>query len=451
MSGQSLSKLKNSQNQTPNLKIEYVPIDQLKEFPGNPRVWTEKSTTDLTESLKRFGVVDPLVIDQNNVTLGGNFRASVLKKLGYKTVPCVRVHIEDEAKARELALRLNKNLGEWSWELLAEFDESLLAGVGFDSEELDRIFDLDDVIPEEFNLKDELAKLDIKQITVQKGDIYQIGDCRIGCGDSTLQSDILKLMAGEKADMVLTDPPYRLSYLKGGVRHGQPTVGFGAKRNRRYLETDELPPEFTERWMDNVAKVAKPDFSIIVFELWRNLREIWGEMEKHFTVKNMIVWHVPTRHQGFAAKYRFFNKHDIAMVGGGGTVEFNYAEELDGLQETYETALYAVAGKPHWESYQKGKSIQPTDFVELNAADEKSSGQGIIFGVKPTPLLIPYIKVLTKRGDLILEPFTGSGSTWAAATMLKRRCYGLEKSPVYTEVAMRRIEKQTGLKREKLS
>jgi DNA modification methylase len=165
----------------------------------------------------------------------------------------------------------------------------------------------------------------------------------------------------------------------------------------------------------------------------------------------MLVWHLPNRHQGFAAKYKFFSKHDIAVVGGSGTVEYNHDEEPDGLEEEYQTALYAISGKPQWEGYQGGKKYQPTDFIEYQASDEKSSGQGIIFGTKPIEILIPYIKVLTKRGDLVVEPFSGSGSTLIASTKLKRRCYIMEKSPTYAEVAMKRWENTTGLKRKKLT
>jgi DNA modification methylase len=173
-------------------------------------------------------------------------------------------------------------------------------------------------------------------------------------------------------------------------------------------------------------------------------------MEKYFKVKNMLIWRLPNRHQGFSAKYKFFSKFDIAMVGAKGTVPFNNDEEPDGLQEEYETALFATSGKPHWEGYQRGKKTQPTDFIEFQASDEKHSGQGVIFGTKPIEILLPYIKVLTKRGDLVLEPFCGSGSTLIAATKLKRRCYIMEKSPVYAEVAMKRWEKLTGQKRVKL-
>jgi DNA modification methylase len=174
-------------------------------------------------------------------------------------------------------------------------------------------------------------------------------------------------------------------------------------------------------------------------------------MEKYWKVKNMIVWHLPNRHQGFSAKYKFFSKHDIAMVGAtpNKNIGFNLEIEGDGLQEEYQTALYAISGKPYWEGYKHGKKNQPTDFIEFNASDEKHSGQGVVFGTKPVEILIPYIKVLTQRGDLIVEPFGGSGSTLIAAERLKRRCYVMEKSPVYAEVIRHRWEKLTGKKSNK--
>lgn len=431
-----------------SLTINEITIDQLKELPNNPRHWSDEATEGLRESVKRFGLVDPLIVNHDNMVLGGHFRLSIAKELGYETAPCVRINIQDPKKVQELALRLNKNTGDWDWDLLAEFDESLLTDIGFNSEELDDIFDLDEDEPEQFDLKKELEKLDIKKVAAKKGEIYQLGDSRLMIGDSTVEADMLKLMNGEQADMCLTDPPYILDYLQA-KRHGKPTEGFGAKRNRRYLETDVLPDNFTDLWMANVAKVAKPDFSIIVYENWKNLRTIWQGLEDNdWKVKNMIVWHLPNRHQGFAAKYKFFSKHDIAMVGASGSVEYNHEEEPDGLQEEYETALYAISGKPQWEGYEGGKRYQPTDFIDYQASDKASSGQGVIFGTKPIEILIPYIKVLTKRGDLVLEPFCGSGSTLIAATKLKRRCYIMEKSPVYAEVAMKRWEKLTGLKRQ---
>lgn len=364
----------------------------------------------------------------------------------------VFVNISDVEKEKELNLRLNKNTGDWDFKLLAEFDSSMLTDIGFTSEDLDDIFGLDET-PEEFDLQKELQKLNINEIKIKKGDVYQLGENKLMCGDSTIEKDILKLMNGEKADMCFTDPPYLLDYLKGKKKAGKAITGFGAKRDRRYLETDTLPPDFTEKWMENISKVQNESFSIIVYENWKNIPVIWDAIKKYWKVKNMIVWHLPNRTQGFAGKYRFFSKHDIAMVGASPNVDipFNMEPEEEGLQSEYETALYAISGKPQWESYKHGKKYQPTDFIEYVASDEKSSGQGIIFGTKPIEILIPYIKVLTKRNDLIVEPFGGSGSTLIAATKMKRRCYLMEKSPVYSEVIKHRWEKLTGLKGVKIS
>lgn len=440
---------------TDNIQIVQVNINELKPSLYNPRKWSDDATAQLKESVKRFGLIDPILVnsdaERNGVVIGGHFRLKIAKDLGFKEVPVVYINIPDEAKEKELNVRLNKNLGDWDYDLLAKFDESLLSDIGFDSQELDSIFDFSVDTPEVFDLNRELEKLDIKKITVNKGDIYKLGDSRLMCGDSTVEAEVLKLMNGEKADMCLTDPPYILDYLRA-KRHGKPTEGFGAKRNRRYLETDVLPDNFTELWMANIAKVAKPDFSIICYENWKNLRVIWSGFESNgWKVKNMIVWHLPNRHQGFSAKYKFFSKHDIAMAGAGGTVEYNNEEEPDGLQEEYETALYAISGKPTWEGYERRKKYQPTDFIDFNASDEMHSGQGVIFGTKPLDILVPYIKVLTKRGDLLVEPFGGSGSTLIAANKMQRRCYLMEKSPVYSEVILKRWEKFTDQKREKIS
>lgn len=437
------------------LKVKYSKASELKPAEYNPRRWDEKATNQLSESIKRFGMVDPIIVNsaqsRRNIIIGGHFRFEVAKKLGITQIPVVYVNIPDIEKEKELNIRLNRNTGEFDWDLLADFDESFLSDIGFSSEELDDIFNVEE-IPEVFDLAKELAKLNIAKIEVKKGDIWQLGAHRLMCGDSTAKDVVLKLMSREKADMCLTDPPYLLDYLHGKKKKGKATEGFGLKRDRKYLGTDELPPDFTQKWMANIAKIQKPDFSIIVFENPKNLRTIWDELEKHWNYRNTITWRLPNRVQGFAAKYKFFNKTDIALVGTSGDVTLNLEPEADELfQNEYENALFATSGKPHWESYEKGKKYCPTDFIEFNAADEKSSGQGIIFGTKPVEILIPYVKVLTKRGDLIVEPFGGSGSTLIAAGKLKRRCFLMEKSPVYCEVIKNRWEKLTGKKARKIS
>lgn len=439
--------------QVHDLRVQQASVDALKPAVYNPRKWSDKQLSDLKESITRFGMVDPIIVNgakgREGIVIGGHMRLAACKSLNITEVPIVHVYITDIEREKELNLRLNKNQGEFNLELLAEFSEELLTEIGFSSEERDDVFGVEEKT-EMFDLEKELKKLNIETIEMQKGDLWQLGDSRMIIGDSTIEEDVLKLMGEERADMCLTDPPYILDYLKA-KRHGEAVTGFGAKKNRRYLETDVLPPDFTEKWMASVAKVQKPDFSIIIYENPKNLRTIWNEMEKHWKYRNTITWHLPNRVQGFSAKYKFFNKSDIALVGTGGNVALNTEPEPDELfQNEYENALFATSGKPYWEGYAKGKKYQPTDFIEYVAADEKSSGQGIIFGTKPVEILIPYIKVLTKRGDLIIEPFGGSGSTLIAATKMKRRCYLVEKSPIYAEVIRNRWEKLTGQKAVKI-
>jgi len=428
-------------------------VKDLIPYELNPRILTDIQAEELKKSLNKFNLVEIPAIDSDNKIVAGHQRVKILLLLGRGEEEIdVRVpnrKLTDE-EFREYNIRSNKNTGEWDLDLLANFDEVFLTDIGFSSEELDDIFDWEDT-PEEFNLQKELQKLNINKIDFQKGDIYKLGNNKLMCGDSTVEPDILKLMKDAKADMIFTDPPYLLDYLHGKKKKGVAVTGFGAKRDRRYLETDVLPTDFTEKWMANVAKIQKPDFSIIIFENPKNLRTIWNELEKHWKYRNTIIWHLPNRMQGFAAKYKFFNKYDFAMLGTTGNVTLNDDSENEPLlQEEYESALYATSGKPTWESYEKGKKYCPTDFVDFKASDEKSSGQGIIFGTKPIEILIPYIKVLTKRGDLIVEPFGGSGSTLIAAEKMKRRCYVMEKSPVYCEVIKHRWEKLTGKKAVKI-
>lgn len=437
------------------LKVIYVPIGDLQPATYNPRKWNKDQIAALTESITRFGLVDPLVCngapERLNIVIGGHFRLKVAKDLGFTEMPVVYINIPELEKEKELNVRLNKNLGEFDYELLKGFDMEVLSGIGFSKAELDNIFDIDPT-PEQFNLEKALEKAGVGEMTAKTGDIYEIDGSRLMVGDSTIETDMLKLMEGVKADFCFTDPPYILDYLRGKTKQKDGvTRGFGAKKNRVYLGTETLPENFTDLWMANVAQVQKPDFSIIIFEHPKNLRTIWTAMEKYWRYRNTIVWHVPNRVQGFSARYKFFNKHDIALVGTGGKVALNEKEEDSLLQEEYENALFASSGKPHWEGYQKGKKYQPTDFIDHIAADEKSSGQGVIFGTKPLEILIPYIKVLTKRGDLVLEPFGGSGSTLITSIKMGRVCRIMEKSPIYAEVIKARWEKATGKKAIKVN
>ena len=195
------------------MKIVYVPISEIRPNEYNPKRLSPKAAKDLRESIERFGTVDPLILnsstDRKNIIIGGHQRFSIYKSLGMKTAPCVYVNISDLKLEKELCIRLSKNVAEFDWNLLANFNETFLKDVGFESEELDEIFGIDEN-PEKFDLEKELRKLDIHKIQIKNGDVWQLGPHRLCCGDSTVEKDVLKLMGGEKADMCFSDPPYIL-------------------------------------------------------------------------------------------------------------------------------------------------------------------------------------------------------------------------------------------------
>ena len=347
--------LNNYMNRHQKLEIVSTSISQLKASEYNPKKMSKKQEADITESIKRFGLVDPIIANdfsgRENIIIGGHQRYKIMKKLGYKEILVVFVSF-NEKQEKELNLRLHKNQAEFDLDLLQNFEHELLLDVGFESQEIDEIFTMDDT-PEIFDLEKELKKLDIASIDVKEGDIYELGESRLMCGDGTKEPDIIKLMNGEKANLCLTDPPYILDYLRGR-RHSSPTDGFGQKKNRRYIGTDSLPDNFTELWMVNINKIQHENFSVIVYENWKNIRTIWNEMDKYWKVKNMIVWHLPNRSQGFASTYKLFSKYDIAMVGTSkDEKKLNKEPEIEIFQNEYESSLYAISGKPQLEGYEK--------------------------------------------------------------------------------------------------
>ena len=199
---------------TDKIQIEYVDINILKPAEYNPRKASDKDHQDLKTSMERFGIKDPAIVnsapERLNVIIGGHFRVRVAKDLGHNQFPVVYVNIPDIEKEKELNLRLNRNTGSFDLELLAHFDEDFLKDVGFNSDELENIFDLS-VEEDDFDADKEY--MSIEKPETNPGDIYLLdGGHRLMCGDSTKEEDVLKLMDGKLADMVFTDPPYNVNY-----------------------------------------------------------------------------------------------------------------------------------------------------------------------------------------------------------------------------------------------
>ena len=313
--------------------------------------------------------------------------------------------------------------------------------------------------------------------------MWRLGDHKLVIGDCTDRNNWEKILGRERFDFMFTDPPYRLAYCKERVRkvktkggwklkgqreydkvgetdkRGKPK-GFGAKQNRTCEGIAERGVPEYDQWLSIANEFQSPEgANVMIFENWRNVVELWQAIEKYWKIKNIIIWHLPNRHQGFSAKGRFFNKYDIAPLAGEGTINEEYEEEFQEylqnkgqkLLDTYQIILYGSKGKNRWNKIKGNKYWTIGDHIDWVAESETSSGQNVVFGTKPTPILVPYIKILSKREGIIMEPFGGSGSTIIASEIMKRKCRAIEISPTYAEVILNRFEKFTGQSPEKES
>lgn len=183
------------------LRITFIKVDSLKVSEYNSRKHDEEATRQLEKSITEYGLVDPLIVnsapERKNVLIGGHFRREVAEKLGIKEVPVVYVNIPNIEREQELNLRLNRNVGEWDYELLKEFDLNLLLNVGFSDEDLSQIWD-DSLEAEDDNFNTEAELEKIEETDIQLGDLFQLGSHRLLCADAHDHQNIHRLMSGEK-------------------------------------------------------------------------------------------------------------------------------------------------------------------------------------------------------------------------------------------------------------
>lgn len=369
------------------MQVKQVDIKKLKASEYNPRQANEKEYKDLENSIREFGVVDPIIVNsapaRRNIIIGGHFRVKVCRGMGITEVPVVYVNIPKIKKEQELNLRLNKNLGQWDWDLLANFDEELLKGIGFESQELDKIFDLDlgkdaDEVPEVR-----------KKVNIKCGDLFKLGNHRLLCGDATKKEDVEKLMNGKKADMVFTDPPYGINILKG-------------KRGRIGLSQEYEP----------VRGDDKPFDPLFILDMNIKPTILWGA---NFYASKLPIgthWLVWDKKANIGDDTNTFSDCELVWTNVNRVSVKIYRHLYSGFLRDEDR-------------------IHPTQ--------------------KPVVVCGQMIKDYGKNGDIILDLFGGSGSTLIACEQLNRICYMMEIEAIYCDVIVRRWEKFTEKKARKLN
>jgi DNA modification methylase len=364
--------------------IEIKKISELTPAPYNPRESTEKQESQLKQSLKKFGVVEPIIYNkQTGYIVGGHFRVRELQKLGYTEIECVIVDLSEEDE-KELNIRLNANTGQWDWDELAN------------NFELDDLNDWGLEVP---NMKHELEAeeddFDVDangiETDIVLGDLFEIGEHRLLCGDSTDSDSVARLMDGEKADMVFTDPPYGISYKSN----------WASKDRERFNEIKN----------DDVILDILP--SIILLS------------------KNNIHWYIWTSHQVYSiwrAKFEEYYKSTIIWSkksGAMGDLEGDYIVN-------YEMALFCHYGR---KTLNGKRESAVWDLTRDSGIDYQHPTQ------KPISLAEKAIINSSNQNHLVADLFLGSGSTMVASHQLKRKCYGMELDPKYCQVIIDRMKK----------
>ncbi len=416
----------------PELQIIWVPIDELRPAAYNPRVHSPEQEAQLTESIKRFSVVEPIVVNgapgRKNIVIGGHFRLSVLRKLGYATVPVVYVHIPSLERERELNIRLNKNVGDWSWDLLKEFDTDFLKDVGFDAGELAQFWDgALETEDDNFDVEKELKK--IKKPTVKIGELYQLGEHRLIVGDATDPAVVARLVGKAKVAMIDTDPVYNI-----GIDYDR---GLSLKMNYGGKTNDKKSPEeyaaFLRTLIQNALAVAQPDVHVF---FWCDENAIWllQTLYRELGIKPQRVCS--------------WLKGNWSMTP---QVAFNKATE---------NCVYGTVGKPY---------LAPS-VTNLHEVLNKEVGTGNrmiedvidMFTIwlskrvhgsemehptqKPPSVYEKALRRCSKPGDRILDLCAGSGSLMVACHQMKRRALLAEIEPVFAELCIRRFEAVSGQK-----
>jgi DNA modification methylase len=421
--------------QNKELTIVQVAVNKLKPALYNPRRMDSDQLSSLTDSIKQYGFVDPLVVNnyagREQVLVGGHQRFKVAKSLGYKTVPVVYVEL-DEMRERELNLRLNRT-GEWDLDLLKAYDTELLLNVGFGDAELGDIWDDSLEVSEDEDYDAAKAVKQAQSTDIKPGDMFQLGKHRLICGDATDKAVIAKLVADVKPTMLYADPPYNigLDYNKGiGLK-----AGYGGTTNDNKSVTEY------QQFLSDVLEAALSNLGVNAHIFMYCDQNYIGLLQSLMT------------------EHGLKNRRVCMWIKNG----FNVTPQV-AFNKAYEPCVYATLGKPYLSDKNQNltellnkdiavgnRTIDDiTDYFDIWLAKRESASDYQHPTQKPTTLHEKPLKRCTKIGDAVLDVFGGSGSTLIACEQMQRVAYLCEIEPVFCQVIIDRWEKLTGDKAVKL-
>ena len=409
--------------------IRHLPLASLKPYARNARRHGEKQVEIIARSIREYGFVNPVLIDKDDAIVAGHGRYEAAKRLGLATVPTIRLEHLTDAQVRAYRIADNRiaELSDWDEELLRleivdlsnldldgelEFDLSL---TGFDTPQLDIILE-GEVAGKEEAEQVELPDEETPAVT-RAGDFWVLGEHRLLCGNALLGESYARLMGEEQARMVFADPPYNCS-VEGHVRtvtgHREFAMGVGEMSDAEFQH-------FLAGSLRQVKSVLMDGGIAMVCMDWRQIDKlILAGKGESLTPISLCVWN--KSNGGMGSLYR--SKHELICVFKQGRATHVNNVEL-GRHGRYRTTVWDYQGV---NTFRRGRAADLADHPT----------------VKPTALIADAIRDVSHRGEIVIDPFGGSGSTLLAAEKTRRRARLIELDPLYCDVVVRRWQALTG-------
>jgi DNA modification methylase len=365
--------------------IQNVPINTVKANPNNPRIIKDDKFAKLVKSINEFPQMlnlRPIVVNDDMIVLGGNMRLKACREAGLKEIPIIKASELTEQQQKEFIVKDNVGYGEWDWNDLANnWDADQLQDWGLDIPGFDA--EVIEAEEDDFAVPDGGIETDIVL-----GDLFEIGEHRLLCGDSTDSDQVAKLMNGQKAELVFTDPPYG--------------NGSSGKYGRGQLGVRTILNDETFDCVNDFFNLRICD-AYVFFLQWRTFKEAIQTLENNeLQLKTIAVW----------------DKKNAGLNGAGG------------MSEQWEAII--VAGNIKYSRF--GGNVFNVSREQKKRIDSPHPHQ------KPIELLSDLLEYFQDY-KLLVDPFSGSGSTMVAAHQLKRKCYGMELDPKYCQVIVDRMRK----------
>nr|WP_306265446.1 DNA methyltransferase [Pararhizobium sp. IMCC3301] len=409
------------------LKIVYRKIDDLIPYAGNARTHSDKQIDQIATSIRQFGFANPVLIDKDGGIVAGHGRVAAAKRLGFAEVPTVKLGHLSAAERRAYVIADNRlaELAGWDrdilkieFQALVEMDIAFELEIsGFETTELDLLLD----VSVEDGVADPADDTPVPEpgpAVTQPGDVWLLGSHRLICGDARSKETYASLMGEDCARVVFTDPPYNVK-IDGHV------CGSGAVRHREFaMASGEMDTgtftDFLETSLSAMADVSVDGAIHFVCMDWRHMAELQtAGLKVYSELKNFVVW--AKTNGGMGTFYR--SRHELIYVWKVGTAPHT---NTFGLGETgrYRTNVWDYPGVNSFGKNQKDLALHPT--------------------VKPVALVADAIRDVSRRGEIVLDGFGGSGTTLIAAERSGRVARLVELDPIYCDVICRRYAALSG-------